>query len=171
VLLSALLASCAAPPPPAPPPPPPPPSAGETLFLAQQWPEALVQFEHDYETALAEDDRRLALYGLSCTQLALASSDEQLAQAMANLERWIEEHEKNPGDINPRLLVVAFKAQGERLHVKSQELSRLVKRKNGVIASQRKKITEMADTVDNLQKQLEELEAIDETLQEKRKAL
>ena len=67
--------------------------------------------------------------------------------------------------------IVAFKAQGERLHVKSQELSRLVKRKNGVIASQRKKITEMADTVDNLQKQLEELEAIDETLQEKRKAL
>lgn len=130
-----------------------------------------MQFEHDYETALAEDDRSQALYGLSCTQLVLATSDEQLAQAMANLELWIEEHEKKPGDINPRLLVVAFKAQGERLHVKSQELTRLVKRKNGIIASQRKKITEMADTVDNLQKQLEELEAIDETLQEKRKAL
>lgn len=130
-----------------------------------------MQFEHDYKTAPAEDDRRLALYGLYCTQLAQASSDEQLAQAMANLERWIEEHEKNPGDFNPRLLVVAFKAQGERLHAKGQELNRLVKRKNGVIASQRKKITEMADTVGNLQKQLEELEAIDETLQEKRKAL
>jgi hypothetical protein len=130
-----------------------------------------VQFEHDYETALAEDDRQLALYGLSCTQLALATGDEQLVQAIANLEHWLEEHEKNPGDINPRLLVVAFKAQRERLHVKGQELSRLVKRKNGIITSQRKKITEMADTVDSLQKQLEELEAIDETLQEKRKAL
>lgn len=130
-----------------------------------------MQFEHDYETALAEDDRQLALYGLSCTQLAQATGDEQLVQAIANLEHWVEEHEKNPGDINPRLLVVAFKAQGERLHVKGQELSRLVKRKNGIIASQRKKITEMADTVDNLQKQLEELEAIDETLQERRKAL
>ena len=166
--------SCAEPPLSSTPPPLPPlpiPSAGEDLFLAQNLPGALEQFEHDYDTALADTDRRQALYGLACTQLALATGDDQMAQAIANLELWDEQQRNQAESYNPRLLIIALKIQSERWQKRGQELARTVRQKNGVIVSQRKKITAMADTVDNLQKQLEELEAIDETLQEKKKAL
>lgn len=176
LLLFSLLfcVSCAEKPTPtAPPPSPPPalPSTGEVLFLNLKLPEALEQFEHDYDTALADSDRRQALYGLACTQMALATGDEQLAQAVANLELWIEQNQGQPEEHNPRLLVIALKVQSERWQKRGQELARTIRQKNGVIVSQRKKITAMADTVDSLQKQLEELEAIDETLQEKKKSL
>lgn len=130
-----------------------------------------MQFENDHETALAPKDRQHALFGLACSQLALATDDQQVTEAIANLELWSEGQGNDPGLSNPQLLIIAIKIQGERWQKNSQELARLLKQKNGVIASQQKKIAEMADTVDSLHKQLEELEAIDETLQEKRKAL
>ena len=53
----------------------------------------------------------------------------------------------------------------------AQEVMRERRRLDEAITATRAIEKEMADTVDSLHKQLEELEAIDETLQEKRKAL
>lgn len=176
LLLAGLCTSCAETPAPTQPPqailqPPPTQRTGESLFLAQQLPDALLQFEHDYETALSPEDRQRAFYNLTSTQLALATGDEQLLKAIANIEAWAAEHVKAPGEINPRLLVAAFKTQVEKLQKKSQELGRLIKHKNGTIASHGKKLEELAEVIDKLEKQLRELEAIDATLQEKRKGL
>ena len=171
--VSLLCSSCAQPPQSAPPDPnePQPQSVAETLFLNGDFTNALLQYEHDYETALAPEDRTSALYGLVCAQLILARSNSQMAEAISNLEKWDVEKGEAPLTENRRLFVVAMKVQVERMQKKNQEQAHLAKQKNSVIANQKKKITQMAATVDNLQKQLEELEAIDETLQEKRKPL
>ena len=174
LLLATLCAGCAKPPE-APPSPPlqqlPQPSHGETLFLRQDYAGALLEFEHDYETALDPEDRIQALYGLACTQLVLANSDNQLSEALTNLENWDTEKGDTELSENRRLLLTALRAQNKHLEKKNQEQLRVTKLKNSVIANQRKKLAQMANTVDNLQKQLEELEAIDETLQEKKKPL
>lgn len=171
--VSLLCSSCAQPPQPAPPAPiePMPQSVAETLFLNGDFANALLEYQHDYETALAPEDRTSALYGLVCAQLILARSNSQMAEAIGNLEKWDSEKGEAPFTENRHLFVVAMKVLVERMQKKNQEQANLARQKNSVIANQKKKITQMATTVDNLQKQLEELEAIDETLQEKRKPL
>jgi hypothetical protein len=168
-----LCSSCAQPPPPAHPEQPAtlPQSVAERFFLNNDFANALLEYERDYETALAPDNKASALYGLACTQLILARSDNQITEAIGNLEKWDTEKGNTPVTENRHLLVAAMKVQVERMQKKNLEHSHLTKQKNSVIANQRKKILQMGTTVDNLQKQLEELEAIDETLQEKKKPL
>jgi hypothetical protein len=175
IAIALFCSSCAQPPPPECPAQEPiqpsPQSAGETFFLNEDFANALLEFEHDYETALAPEDRNQALYGLACTQLMLARSDRQLAEAIDNLEKWDAEKGDDPNTENRHLLVTALRFQNELAQKKIHEQARLARQKNSVIADQRKMISQMASTVDNLQKQLEELETIDETLQEKKKPL
>lgn len=172
--ISMLCSSCAQPPAPDLPAPEELPSSqsrADELFLKENYADALLEYEHDYETALAPEDQNQALYGLACTQLVLAYSDSQMTEAINNLEKWDDEKGDMPLTENHHLLVTAIKVQGQRILKIRQEQTHLAKQKNNVIANQRKKITQMASTVENLQKQLEELEAIDETLQEKKKPL
>ncbi len=174
IAISVICSSCAQPPtadPPAPDERPYSRSLGDELFLNENYADALLEYEHEYETALAPEDRNQALYGLACTQLVLAYSDSQMSEAIDNLVKWDDEKGDIPLTENRHLLVTALKVQGQRILKIRQEQSHIAKQKNNVIANQRKKITQMANTVDNLQKQLEELEAIDETLQEKKKPL
>lgn len=177
VILAVLLccASCAEPPVPPPEPPAPVaaqlPDTAETLFMKGDFANALLEYEHISETALAPEDRIPALYGLACTQLMLARSDEQLAEAIATLEQWDSEKGSAAVTENRRLLIQALKHQGKMMQDKIQEQAAQAKRKETVIAQQKNKITEMGDFVKNLQKQLEELESIDEKVQEKRKPL
>ncbi len=189
VVLSLLCVACAQPEPPSlieqPPPEPILQSIGEELFLDEDFANALLEFEHDYETALSLDDKNVALYGLACTQLVLARTDEQLAEAMGNLEKWAMTNGHAPFSENRSLLVAALKIQNEYLQKKQQDQALLIRRKNTIIANQRNKINQMASTIDTIQKQiddrqkqledrqkqLEELEAIDATLQEKKKPL
>jgi len=173
ILLASLCGGCAKPPEPSPPPPlqMPQQSVGEKLFLSQDYAGALLEFEHDYETALAPEDRIQALYGLACTQLVLAHSNNQLAEALSNLDKWDMDKGDTQLPENRSLLLTALKIMNDHLEKRNQEQLRITKQKNSLITHQRKKIAQMANTVDNLQKQLEELEAIDETLQEKKKPL
>jgi hypothetical protein len=174
IAISILCSSCAQPPAPEPPVPEERPyfrSLGDEFFLNENYADALLEYEHDYETALAQEDRNQALYGLACTQLVLASSDSQMTEAIDNLVKWDDEKGDIPLTENRHLLVTALKVQGQRILKIRQEQTHIAKQKNNVIANQRKKMAQMLSTVENLQKQLEELEAIDETLQEKKKPL
>lgn len=177
VSLAVLLccASCAEPPLPPPEPPAPVaelvPDAAEILFLNGNFANALLEYEHISETALAPEDRIPALYGLACTQLMLANSDEQLAEAIATLEQWDAEKGSAALTENRRLLILALKHQSKFMQNKILEQATLAKRKDSLIAQQKEKITQMGAFVDNLQKQLDELETIDENVQEKRKPL
>lgn len=145
--------------------------AAEIFFINGDFAKALLEYEHISETALAPEDRIPALYGLACTQLMLASSDEQLAEAIATLEQWDAEKGKAALTENRRLLIMALKHHSKFMQDKILEQATSAKRKEILIAQQKEKITQMGAFVDNLQKQLDQLETIDENVQEKRKPL
>ena len=174
IATSILYSSCAQPPAALPPEPDERPisrSLGDEFFLNESFAEALLEYQHNYETALAPEDRSQGLYGLACTQLLLAYSDKQMTEAIGNLEKWDNEKGDSPLTENRHILVTALKIHSQRIVKIRREQALLAKQKNNTIANQLRKITQLANTVDNLQKQLEELEVIDETLQEKKKPL
>jgi hypothetical protein len=146
-------------------------SIAELHFINGNFERALLEYEQIFETALAPEDRNLALYGLACTQMMLASNDDQLVEAISNLQKWDAAKGTDPFVENRHLLVLALKQQSDLIMEKAQNLIQHKKQKNSIIAYQKKKIALMASTLAKLQKQIEELEAIDETFQEKRKPL
>ena len=146
-------------------------AAADTLFINGDFENALLEYEQIYETALSHEDKNSALYGLACTQMMLANSDLQLIEAIDNLLRWDANKGTAPFTENRHLLTLALRQQSYLIQQKHVALTAREKRKNNVIAYQKKKISQMATTLHNLQNQLEELEEIDETYQEKRKPL
>ena len=146
-------------------------AAADILFLNGDFENALLEYEQIYETALSHEDKNSALYGLACTQMMLANSDLQLIEAIDNLLRWDANKGPAPFTENRHLLTLALRQQSYLIQQKHVALAAREKRKNNVIAYQKKKISQMATTLKNLQNQLEELEEIDESYQEKRKPL
>jgi len=172
VLLSLLLASCAQlqlqkkPQVPA-----TPQANAEKLFINGDFENALVEYEQIYQTASDPTVQNNALYGLACTQLMLARSDEQVFEAISNLQRWDAVKGSDPFVENHHLLILALKRQSELIQEKTLDLVQRETQKNTRIEHQRIKISQMASTLEKLQKQLTELEAMDETIQEKRRPL
>lgn len=148
-----------------------PQANAEKLFINGDFDAALLEYEQIYETALDPRDRNVALYGLACSQLMLARSDEQVLEAISNLQRWDAMKGSDPFVENHHLLILALGRQSELIQEKNLELVQRETRKNTLIEHQRRKISQMATTLEKLQKQLTELEAMDETIQEKRRPL
>jgi hypothetical protein len=146
-------------------------ASADMLFINGDFENALLEYEQIYETALSHEDRNAALYGLACTQMMLANSDLQLIEAIDNLLRWDANKGPAPFTENRHLLTLALRQQSYLIQQKHVALAAREKRKNNVIAYQKRKISQMSSTLKNLQNQLEELEEIDETYQEKRKPL
>lgn len=144
-------------------------SAAELYFINGNFEDALLEYEEIFETSLSPEDRNLALYGLACTQMMLARSDEQLVEAIGNLQKWDAIKGTDSFIENRHLLVLALKQQSDLIQEKMDEQVQRDKQKDNVIAYQKKKISLMTSTLTKLKNQLEELEAIDETFQEKRK--
>ena len=112
-----------------------------------------------------------ALYGLACTQLMLARNDHQYIEAISNLHKWDAIKGGAPFTENHHLLVLALLHHRDIIQRRNIASAKREKKKNILITKQKKKISTMVHTVKKLQNQLEELEAIDETFQEKRKPL
>ena len=148
-----------------------PQANAERLFINGDFDNALLEYEQIYETALSPEDKNIALYGLACSQMMLARSDEQLLEAIRNLQRWDANKGSAPFVENHHLLVLALKRQGELIQEKNLEQAQRETRKNTLIEQQRRKISQMATTLEKFQKQLTELEAMDEIIQEKRRPL
>lgn len=146
-------------------------STAEIHFINGNFEEALLEYEQIFETALSPEDRNLALYGLACTQMMLAGTDDQLVESIGNLQQWDAAKGSAPFIENRHLLVLALKQQSDLMQERAKSLIQNEKQKNSIIAYQKKKIALMASTLAKLQKQIEELEAIDEIFQEKRKPL
>lgn len=151
---------------------------GEQLFMLGDYQGALLEYEQIYETALSRDDKNQALYGLACTQMMVARSKEQLVEAIDNLQKWDIHKGTAPFTENRHLLILALKQQATHLQETDNTSAERENRQKSVIADQQSKITEM--TAENetlqlelkkLQKQIEEIEAIDENVQSKRKPL
>ncbi len=141
----------------------------ELYYINGDFDKALSEYEYIYQTALLPEDRNLALYGIACTQLMLASDDVDFMQAIKHLLRWDANKGSAPFTENRHLLIEALKQQSDLLLEKNSKLIKREKHKNRVIAHQKKKISQMSTTLKSLNKQLEELEAIDETFQDIKK--
>lgn len=150
----------------------------ERLFIQGDFENALLEYEQIYETALSWEDKNHALYGLACTQMMLARNSEQLIEAIDNLQMWDTNKGTRPFTENRHLLVLALKQQGSLIEDKNTALKEHERQQKTIIANQELKITQLTSANDTLQieieklrKQIEEIEAIDENVQSKRKPL
>ena len=150
----------------------------EQLFINGDFKRAIVEFEQTYETALCPEDRNKALYGLACTQMMLARTDDQLIEAIGNLQKWDANKGTAPFNENRLFLVLSLKQQGELIAEKNREKTARETEKISLIDDQKNTITQMISTIEKLrnenkalQNQIQALEAIDENVQEKRKSL
>ena len=154
------------------------PSLTDQLFIKGDFENALLEYEQTYETALSREDKNQALYGLACTQLILARNTDQLVEAINNLQKWDAGKGDAPFTENRHLLILALQKQSTLITEKNKSLAARENLQNAVIADQQLKITQMTTTneqleieIKKLQKQIEEIEAIDENVQSKRKPL
>lgn len=150
----------------------------EQLFLNGDFERALVEYEQIYATALSAEDRNHALYGLACTQMMVADTEEQFIEGIGNLQKWDAGKGNAPFNENRLLLVLALKQQSKRLTEQDKERIARETAQATLIDDQKKKISEMTSTVEKLQTKIEELhnqiaalEAIDMNVQEKQNSL
>jgi hypothetical protein len=155
-----------------------PQAFAEQLFLKGDYENATLEYEQIYETALSAEDRNQALYGLACTQMMLAHTEDQLVEAINNLQRWDANKGRAPFVENRHLLILALQQQKELIKERKNRLAERENQQNALIANQQIKIANMTATIekqhnqiDKLQTQISELEAIDKNVQEKRKPL
>ena len=150
----------------------------ELLFLDGDFDRALLEYEQLYETALSAEDRNHALYGLACSQLMVAHTEEQFIEGIGNLQKWDADKGIAPFSENRLLLVLALKQQIKRITEQDKERIARETAQATLIDDQEKKISEMTSTIQKLQAQIEELhnqiaalEAIDMNVQERQNSL
>jgi hypothetical protein len=150
----------------------------EQLFINGDFERAILEFEQTYETALCPEDKNQALYGLACTQMMLARTDDQLIEAIGNLQKWDANKGTAPFIENRLLLVLSLKQQGELIAENNKAKMARETENISLIDDQKKTLAQMILTIEKLQhenkelqNQIEALEAIDENVQEKRKSI
>ncbi|MCP4340181.1 MAG: hypothetical protein GY799_15140 [Desulfobulbaceae bacterium] len=150
----------------------------EQLFINGDFENAILEYEQIYDTALSPEDKNSALYGLACTQMMLARTEEQLVEAISNLQKWDANKGTAPFTENRHLLLLSLKQQSGLILEKKTALVERENLQNSLIANQQIKILQMTSTIESLQSQIkklgnqiEELEAIDENVQKQRKPL
>lgn len=150
----------------------------EQLFINGDFENALLEYEQIYDTALSPEDKNSALYGLACTQMMLARTEEQLVEAISNLQKWDANKGTAPFTENRHLLLLSLKQQSGLIVEKKTASVERENLQNSLIANQQIKISQMTSTIESLQSQIKklgnqikELEAIDENVQKQRKPL
>jgi hypothetical protein len=150
----------------------------EQLFINGDFENAILEYEQIYDTALSPEDKNNALYGLACTQMMLARTEEQLVEAISNLQKWDANKGTAPFTENRHLLLLSLKQQSGLILDKKTALIERENLQNSLIANQQIKISQMTSTIESLQNQIkklgnqiEELEAIDENVQKQKKPL
>jgi len=150
-------------------PPEKPQASAELSYLNGDFTRALEEFTSTYHTTSSIEERNGALYGLACTKMMLAQTDDEFLEAITFLQRWNANKGTETFHENRNLLLLALKQQSERIKTEKQALIEHDKHQQDIINIQKNKISQMANTLKKLKKQLDELEAIDEIFQEKRK--
>lgn len=105
-----------------------------------------------------------ALYNMICSRIMKATTPEEVRQAVKLATAWKNLDSKAIYVENPNLALHAFKQIGELLAVEQQRAEARHLQVQKTLFAQKKRIA-------TLQKQIAELEAIDQELQEKKKPL
>ena len=150
----------------------------EQLFINGEFEKAILEYEETYKTALSSEDKNHALYGLACSQMMVARTDDQLIEAIGNLQKWDADKGSAPLNENRHLLVLSLNQQRELIEQRNRKKKARETQQVTLIDDQKKKISQMISTVQklqnqiaSLQNQIQALEAIDANVQEKRKSL
>lgn len=141
--------------------------SAEILFINGNFKEALEKFQEIYKTSTSEEEQTLSLYGIACSQMMLAKNDAKFLESIKYLQKWDAQKGSKAFTENRHLLVLALVHQSELLKKRNLQ----ARKKNSVIAYQKKKIQQMSETLENLRTQLTELENLDENFQELKKPL
>lgn len=122
--------------------------------------------------------RNTALYNLACARIMTATDSEDFLSAIHLLDDW---QHTSPSFIyveNPNMVVAALKARAgvileDRTAIEEQRDTAYsqVKKNKKIIAGHKKQIAELNSRLETLQHQIQELEAIDSQLQEKKNPL
>ncbi len=150
----------------------------EQLFINGEFEKAILEYEQTYKTARSPMDKNHALYGLACSQMMVARTDDQFIEAISNLQKWDANKGSEPVNENRHLLVLSLNQQRELMEQRNKEKKARETQQVTLIDDQKKKISQMMSTVAKLQNQIKSLEnqiqaleAIDANVQEKRKSL
>lgn len=146
-------------------------TVAENFFITGNYTKALAEYERVFNESVSEADKIKALYGLACTRMILAENDEDLISAIDDLQRWDTSKGSAPFTENRHMLVVALKEKGMFMLKQFKDMSESDRKKDKRIADQKRTINQMSSRLEKLQKQLEELEAVEEKFQGKRKPL
>lgn len=122
-----------------------------------------------------------ALYGLACARLILAESQNEVNEAMMLWNIWDQLVPKNKEVGDPRMLTPFLKhaagslsaepGKGNAIPVKEEDYRKLLTAKDKEIDRLQAKLGGMEKEVQTLKHQIESLEAIHQTIQEKKKEL
>jgi TolA-binding protein len=151
---------------------------GEREFERGNYPAAETIFQEISTGTGNTQTRNTALYDLACARIMTAADSEELLSAIHLLDGW---QPTPPGFLyieNPNMVVTALKVRtGAILEDKmaieeERDKARSRMRKNKkTIAGHQRKIAELNSRLQKLQHQIDELEAIDSQLQEKKNPL
>ena len=99
---------------------------------------------------------RKALYGLACTRLAAADSDEEMAEAMETWSRWASLAPDNPDIEDPRLFTPLL----PRLAPSNSDTKESVENMEKEMNKLRAKLKQKSEDLEELQSQLDALEQL-----------
>lgn len=122
--------------------------------------------------------RNTALYNLTCARIMTAADSDDFLSAVHLLDNW---QHSSPGYIyveNPNMVVAALKARAgmileDKAAIEEERDSAYsqVKKNKKIIARYKRQIVDLNSRLETLQHQIQELEAIDSQLQEKKNPL
>jgi len=164
--------------------------SGHEAFLQSDYDKAMHIFESLVQSGSNRIIRRKALYGLACTSLLKAQDTLQFDEALSLWDTWVNSAPVEFESEDPRLLgpfiqkieppckkekeIQALVKKKEKeiqgiVKKKEKEIQGIVKKKEKEIQALINKIDNMTQEMDNLQYQIKSLEAIDQTIEKKKK--
>jgi len=139
---------------------------GYEAFEQKDYEKAAHIFNALYQRGKAGRMGRRALYGLACSRLIMAADAQQYNDALALWDQWAGPMAKNLDVEDPRMLtplLVRLKASfRKKAHIE---------KKDDKIQALNEKMEAMREKIDRLTHQLKELEAIDQKIEQKKKAI
>lgn len=143
--------------------------AGENAFFQKQYGDAAAIFSLIVDRSKDPGLKNIALYNLACTKLVVSENEYEFIEAMTLLSEWSPSKGENGFFENPLLLIPALWKTAEVNKKERLEILKKNKALNAMVKHQNKEIVKMKQIIQNFQRQISELETIDQEIQEKRK--
>lgn len=165
---------------------------GEKAFLLGNYEKAEELFLQVYNSESESQYKNTARYNLACTRMITAENSKTFKEAFSYLTDWKKPYHSGFYTENPTLVVTALKKSGSKirqqadlLKAENRKLTKALEGQNSEIDNLEQNISNLRtlltsyqedsisaqEMIETLQRQINELEVIDQQLQEKKKPL